>query len=96
MDEFELLTDQFNNLSSIEISNRQKMNDLDLDTSFDKSAQKDINEKLEGLEIEYEILKHYETSSLTGDNVKNVFDEIINYMLKKKSVELENKQSEIK
>ena len=46
--------------------------------------------------MEYEILCHYNTSSLSGDNVKNVFDEVINYMLKKKSVELENKQSEIK
>ena len=64
------------------------MNDLDLDTSYDKSAQIDIIQKLEGIEAEYEILKHYETSSLTGDNVKNVFDEIINYMLKKKSAEL--------
>ena len=38
MDEFELLSEQFHNLSSIEIANRQKMNDLDLDTSFDKLA----------------------------------------------------------
>ena len=87
--------DQFNLLSNTDLIHKQKMNDLNLDTEFDRTVQRDISKKLEELESEYEILKHIQTSALTGENIKNIFDEIIYYMLKKKSVDLENGKSEI-
>jgi hypothetical protein len=65
-----------------------KQKELILETSYDKSVRRDISKLQNHLESKYEFLLHLQTSSLSGDNIKNVFDEIINYMLKKKSVEL--------
>ena len=62
-----------------------------LETSYDLQIQQEMKEQIDFLLEEYLFLRHTKCSALTGENVKTIFDEAIDFMLKKKSAELVKK-----
>jgi len=65
-----------------------------LESDYDFTSRREMEENLDKLVDEYEILNSFQCSSLTGENIKLIFDEAVQYMLKVKSAQHEQKKSE--
>lgn len=61
---------------------------IHIESEYDQSLKVEMSDKIEQIMEEFEILNHYQCSSLTGDYVKAIFDEAVIYMLKVKSGDL--------
>jgi len=51
---------------------------------YERDEQRKMEEIVDNIMTEYEILKHFKCSSLTGENIKAIFDEVLFYAVKVK------------
>ena len=65
-----------------------------LETSYDLEIQEEMDNQIKYLMSEYQFLRHIKCSALNGEHVKTIFDEAIEFMLKKKNAQLFKRQSE--
>ena len=64
-----------------------------IDNSYERVVKIDLNEKVDSILSDYFILNHFRTSALTGQNVKQAFDEAILYMLRFRSAQLQQQSA---